>query len=360
MPPQHDAFVRYHRQTLLPQVGADGQLRLASSRAVVVGCGTLGCPAADLLVRAGVGTVTVIDRDVVEPTNLQRQTLFTDADARDGTPKAIAAQAALARANPAVTVHAIVDDVTPASAEQLLGLSGGSPPGVVIDGTDSFQTRFLLNDACVKHGVPFVCGGAVGTGGTALTVLPRRTPCLRCVLPVPPEPGAVPTCDTAGVLGSAGVAIAALQAAEAIKILLGREDAVLRGVLQLDVWTGTHRRIGRNARPDSDCACCGRSRFEFLEQGASPGHAVLCGRDAVQVDSGRLGVRLDLGALAERLAPHGLFAATPYLVRGVLRLERGAQGAPIELTVFPSGRAIVRGVTDPVAARGLYARYIGT
>lgn len=340
---------------LLPGIGEDGQRRLLASHAAVVGCGALGTVAAELLVRAGVGRVTLIDRDIVEWTNLQRQTLFEEADARDGTPKAVAAAARLGRINSGVRIEAHVADFNSGNAERLLELDvrGGSAarPGVLIDGTDNFQTRYLLNDVAVKHGVAYVYGGAVGTHGMQMTVLPRVSACLRCVFPEAPAPGSMPTCDTAGVLASATGIVANVQAAEAIKLLLGRQDLIAPTLLEFDLWQNRRRRIDLSSARDPGCPCCVQGRFEHLEAAAA-GTVTLCGTASVQVLPAGAGM-VALDVLEERLRPHGETSRTRHLLRAQLKSE----GA--ELTVFRDGRAIVKGTSDPARARALYARFVG-
>lgn len=347
---------------LLPGFGAAGQQRLLAAHAAVVGVGALGCAAADLLVRAGVGRITLIDRDVVELTNLQRQTLFDESDAAEGLPKAEAARRRLSRINSRIDVVAEVADLTARNAERLLSLRSGGP-GVLLDGTDNFETRYLLNDISVRHGIPYVYGGAVGTRGLEMAVIPQpkeseqRRPCLRCLFEDPPAPGTAPTCDTAGVLGPVVTAVAAAQAADAIRVLLGLGDEVPAGLLEIDLWAGVHRRLNvGGARPD--CPCCGLGKFEFLD-GRGAEAMALCGQDAVQIAPASE-IRLDLGALAERLAPHGEFKQLGgFLVRGVLRAGRPESGGSLGLTVFADGRAIINGTARPEIARAVYARYIG-
>ena len=345
---------RYHRQMLLPGVGEEGQRRLLASRALVVGCGALGTVIADLLARAGVGALTIVDRDVVEATNLQRQTLFDEADAAAGVPKAEAAARKLRAVNSGVRIEAVVADFGPRTAEKIARGRSGDMPGVIVDGTDNFQTRYLLNDLAVARGVPYIYGGAVGTAGMSMTIVPGRTPCLRCVFPDLPAPGTTPTCDTAGVLGPVTATVAAHEAAEAIKALLGRHEALSRGLVRFDLWGGGWRRIDLGEATPG-CPCCGQREFPFLDGSIAARAAVLCGRDSVQVNPSPESVRsrLDLDALALRLAEHGSFESTRLLVRGTLR-EEG-----LELTVFPDARAIVKGTTEPGIAMAVYARYVG-
>jgi molybdopterin-synthase adenylyltransferase len=357
---------RYHRQMLLPEIGAPGQERLAAARAAIIGCGALGCTLADLLARAGVGNLHIIDRDVVELTNLQRQTLFTESDAAAGLPKAEAARRRLASINSQIEIHTHTADLTARNAERLLqpvlSPCRGQPAALLLDATDNFQTRFLLNDVSVKHATPLIYGGVVGTRGMQATFTPfgdRRTPCLRCLFDAPPPPGSTPTCDTAGVLGPVVQMVAAAQATEAIKFLIGRRDLIAPGMLDLDPWSSppVHRRLDIG-RPREDCRACALRRFDFLDAAAAE-HTALCGQDAVQVSAPAEG-QLDLAALHHRLAPHGDFALMgDLLLRGVFSAERSDKGEQLALTLFPDGRAIIRGTTNPTRARTLYARYIG-
>jgi adenylyltransferase/sulfurtransferase len=338
---------RYHRQALLPQVGLHGQARLAGSRALLVGCGALGTTIADQLVRAGVGHLTIVDRDVVELTNLQRQTLFDERDVAGQTPKAVAAVARLAAVNSTVELCAAVTDVHAGNVEELV--RGGFD--VVLDGTDNVATRYLINDACVKRGVPWVYGAAVGVEGRVMGVRPGATSCLRCVFPEPPAAAELPTCDTAGVLGMGAGIVGAYQAVEAVRLLTGQGGG--GALLRLEFWPARTRVIDVEERR-ADCACCAGRRFEFLERPADSA-VTLCGRGAMQVrPAGR--VELDLGRLAERLAAGaGDVARTAYFVRCQLRDPAG-----VGLTVFADGRAIVQGVDDAGRARAIYARFVGS
>jgi molybdopterin-synthase adenylyltransferase len=343
---------RYHRQMLLPGFGEDGQRRLLASPVLLVGCGALGCAIADLLVRAGVGRLTILDRDVVEQTNLQRQCLFEEADAAAGAPKAEAAARRLAAVNSSVRVEPVVADLNGSNAQRLLEAAA---PAVLLDGTDNFETRYLLNDLAVKHGLPYCYGGVVGMSGLRMTVRPRHTPCLRCLFEQPPPPGTMPTCDTAGVFGPLVQMVGSAQSADAIRLLLGAAEDMPATLTQIDAWSGTHRVIDVSQSRRADCVCCARRRFEFLESGSGSGTASLCGQNAVQVSpAGAFGQsRLDLRALSDRLQPHGEFEVSRFLLRGELSRE------PYGLTVFGDGRAIVRGTDRPEIARAVYARYVG-
>ncbi len=351
---------RYHRQMLLPGIGEAGQLRLRSSRALLIGCGALGCVIADSLVRAGIGHLTIVDRDVVEVTNLQRQVLFSESDAAEGLPKAEAALKRLMAVNSLVRIDAVVADFAAGNAERILR-AGGPFPAVLLDGTDNFETRYLINDLAVKHGIPYVYGGAVGTRGMAMTILPREGPCLRCMFDEPPAAGTMPTCDTAGVLGPVIAMVAARQAAEAIKLLVGQTEAVARTLFEIDAWSNLRREVdlGAGARR-ADCACCGQGKFEYLSGSRAGTTLALCGQDAIQVSPPGNGERLDLAALAARIDQHGDFRAVgSCLIRGELRNESGSNGTKIGLTVFADGRAIVKGTTRPEVARAIYSKYVG-
>ncbi|GIW72417.1 MAG: molybdopterin biosynthesis protein MoeB [Planctomycetota bacterium] len=337
---------RYLRQIALGCLGEQAQRRLARARAVVVGCGATGGALAELLARAGVGRLRVIDRDLVDRTNLQRQRLFDDADARAARPKALAAAARLEAINPEIEIEPVLADLNPANARALLG-----DAECVLDGTDNFATRLLMNDACIEAGTPWVYTGVVGTVGHTMPIVPGRTACLRCYLPAPPPPGAVPTCESAGVLGAAVDAVAGFAAAEAIKLLAGAPDAVVPGLLVLDVWARQVRRIEVPADPD--CPCCGARRFEFLAAGTGTAAAALCGRNAVHVPAPPGAPPPDFAALAARLERAGLEPIR--LAERLLRFRAGE----LEVSVFPDGRAIVRGTEDPARARALYSRYLG-
>ncbi|MCL4209767.1 MAG: ThiF family adenylyltransferase [Phycisphaerales bacterium] len=356
-------LARYHRQMLLPGIGPDGQRRLLDSRVLIVGCGALGTVIADALARAGVGALTLVDRDVVELTNLQRQVLFDEDDVREGRPKAIAARDRLARVNSQARVHAVVEDFNHTNAERL-----AEGADALLDGLDNFQTRYLLNDLSVSRGIPYFYGGAVGVTGMACAFLPTvPTPCLRCVFPEPPPPGSTPTCDTAGVLAGAVAWVAHHQAIQAIKFLTGNAEAVDRSLITFDAWRNEFRRLDiAGARRDGACPCCGQRRFEYLHGAAGSSVTTLCGRGAVQINprldgAGRRegDASIDLRVLAARLAPHGEFRVNDHLLRGRLRTEAGDNGAPIELTVFADGRTLVAGVEHPAQARAVFDRYIG-
>lgn len=350
----HADLSKYARQTVLPGMGPEGQRRLLAGHAAVVGCGTLGCVIADQLCRAGVGRLTILDRDLVEPGNLQRQVLFDAADAEARLPKAEAAQTRLGEINADVRVRALVADLRPSNAEALLFDGKFGPPGVVLDGTDNFETRFLLNDLCVKHAVPYVYAGVVGTRAMR-AVFRTGGCCLRCIFDRPPAPGSQPTCETAGVLAPAAAMIGAMQAAEAIKILVGAEDAVSRDLVEIDAWGGLLRKVDLSRSKDPECPCCGLGVYEFLHA-PDPEAAALCGRNAVQVMplKGGAAGHLDLEAMAGALRHAGEVTRSAFMVRAVLYEHSG-----VTLSVFRDGRAVIEGVEDPGRARAIYARYVG-
>jgi molybdopterin/thiamine biosynthesis adenylyltransferase len=335
---------RYSRQILFAGIGREGQARLASARVLVVGCGALGSSQAEALARAGVGRLRIVDRDFVEESNLQRQTMFTEADARERVPKAVACVRRINEINSDVEAEPHVADVHHANVEQLV-----AGCDLVLDGTDNFATRYLLNDACVKHEVNWIYGAAVGSYGVTMTVRPHKSPCLRCLFEETPPAASAETCDTAGVIMPIISVVAAVQVSEALKLLTGQADALHGALMQFDVWRNEWRRI-RLGEPSADCPVCAHARYETLEAEAGELASVLCGRDAVQI-SPRGATRIDLRALAERLRAAGEVQVNEYL----LRLRAGEY----ELTVFQDARAIIRGTDDMATARSLYARYVG-
>ncbi len=318
---------------------------------MIVGVGALGCPCADLLARAGVGKLTLIDRDLVDITNLHRQTLYTDADARSNRPKAIAATDRLRAVNPDIDIHPVVADFNANDAEHLLKHERFGVPDILIDGADNFETRFILNDLSVKHAIPYIYAGAVGTKGMATVFLPPDSLCLRCLFPEPPPPGSQPTCETVGVFSPVSAIIASYQASEALKVLMGHESRAMRSLLEFDLWEGQRRRIDLSGSKDPVCRCCAQRRFEFLDRDDEDTVSI-CGKDAIQVNP-RSRQRLDLDQIQSSLSTHGHFTNFGVLVKGTLRDE------PYTLSVFHDGRAIIEGITDPALARSVYARYIG-
>ena len=336
---------RYSRQTRFAPLGPEGQKGLGQSTAVIVGCGALGTVQAALLARAGVGTLRLVDRDYVETSNLQRQVLYTEADAESAMPKAEAARRHLLAANSGIVIEAHISDLDATNADELLG--GAS---VILDGTDNFETRMLINDFAVRERIPWIYGAAVSSYGIAMPVLPGEPPgetaCFRCVYPDAPA-GAQPTCETSGVLGPVTSVIGSIQAMEALKILAGRAASVRRKIFTADLWTGPVREISMPPR-DADCQTCGRREFVYLEN-KRRAPVSLCGRNAVQIHERKR--PLDLRALAIRLEGLGSVRANEF----ALRFHDGEH----EMTVFPDGRAIIKGTTDPGVARSIYSRYLG-
>ncbi len=330
---------RYSRQIVFAGLGETGQQHLLDARVAIAGCGALGTFQAGALARAGVGYLRIIDRDYVELSNLQRQWLFEECDAEQGLPKAAAAARKISAINTGVKVDPVVADLTPANAEELLG-----GVDLILDGTDNFETRYLINDFAVEQGVAWVYGAAVGSYGIARPVIPGKTACLRCVYPDPPS-GAQPTCETAGVLGSVTAMIASLQVSEGIKILCGVAPA--RKITTVDVWSGEIRQVSQPG-PVAHCPACGRREFPYLN-GERRAPVSLCGHNAVQIHERAR--PLELRELAERLAPLGPVRTNEFALR--------FEAPPYLLTVFPDGRAIIKGTTDIGIARSLYARYIG-
>ena len=340
----NDPSDRYSRQVVFPGVGPEGQAKLRTARVTLVGCGALGTVIANVLARAGVGALRIVDRDYVELSNLQRQVLFDEADARAGTPKAVAAAAALARVNSEVAIEPVVEDFGPANAERLV-----ADADLVLDGTDNFETRYVVNDACVKLGKRWVYAAAIASYGVVMPIVPGDTPCLRCVFPDPASAAGVDTCDTAGVLGPTPGVIANIAAAEGLKLLVGAREQLSEGLLWIDLWYNSFQRTPVTA-PEPDCPACGRRDFPFLE-GRTVRTQTLCGRDAVQVRPASP-AQLDLPSLAARLETFAPVQHNAHLIR--LNVD------PYELTIFRDGRAIIKGTGDASVARAVYARYVGT
>lgn len=337
---------RYSRQVLFKGIGPEGQERLARAAALLVGCGALGSHLADLLVRSGVGRLRIVDRDFVEESNLQRQSLFEEADVREGLPKAIAAARRLGAINSAVMIEPFAEQLDVDNIGRLV-----NGVGLILDGTDNFETRFLVNDYSLKHAIPWIYGACVGAYGLSMTILPGQTPCLRCLLQALPAPGSTESCDTAGVIAPIPALIAAVQAAEALKILSGAVDATSREIVTADLWTNVLSRFRlERSEVSRDCPACSRGDYEFLDQGRGAQTTTLCGRNAVQIQV-RRNERADLHQIAARLRPVGRVAQNRFMVR--------ADVEGCVLAVFPDGRAIVSGTADPVRARSIYDRYVG-
>ena len=355
-------LARYDRQMLLPGFGEKGQRRLLNSTAMVLGCGALGCVATEMLARAGVGHLIIIDRDFIELSNLQRQVLFDENDVADTIPKAEAAKRRIAKINSAVKVTAIVDDINHDNIERF-----ASGVDVLVDGLDNFETRYLANDLAVKQSLPYVYGAAVGTTGMAFTILPHgsgkaawendgfATPCFRCLFEEAPPLGSSATCDTVGVIGSAVGIVANFQVAETLKILTGNFARVSRTLLNLDLWANEVMQLKvDNAWEKGDCPCCKQRRFDYLEGTAGSSAASLCGRNAVQLRHRQQADSIDFGALAVRL--QGAVSSNEFMLRTTV--EDG--GKHYDITLFRDGRAIIKGTDDASVARSIYAKYIGS
>lgn len=339
---------RYQRQIAFAPFGETGQKRLGLSGAVLIGCGALGSAVADLLVRAGIGSLRIIDRDFVEITNLQRQTLFDEQDVAENLPKAEAARRKLRRINSGVEVDAVIADVRFDNIESMV-----RDADVILDGLDNFETRYLINDAAIKLEIPWIYAGAVGSHGASMPILPGRTACLRCLWPESPPAGSVETCETAGVLGPVVTAVAALEAAMCIKLLAGALKAPDCALRSIDVWTGRSTSISTAQAPDPECPCCAKRQFAYLCGDVQSQTSVLCGRNAVQISPSRSSQKvIDLPRFASSLPP----VAKPLHNRFLVRFQAGN----CEVTLFPDGRAIISGTPDPLVARRVYSEWIGT
>ncbi|MGI8467535.1 MAG: ThiF family adenylyltransferase [Pyrinomonadaceae bacterium] len=336
---------RYSRQILFREIGQAGQEKLLRSRVCLIGCGALGASHAEMLARAGVGRLRIVDRDFVEFTNLQRQTLFSESNAKERLPKTVAAQKRIAQINSEIGVESIVADVNNSNVESLI-----KDCDLVLDGTDNFQVRYLINDACVKNKTTWIYGAAVSSYGATMTIFPHKTPCLRGIFEEMPDAGSAPTCDTAGVIMPIIATVSAVQVTETLKILTGSKDKLHKSLMQLDVWQNDWRKI-KLGKPNPDCETCGKGNYEFLSAESREFSAVLCGRDAVQISPPKP-VNLDLQMLAERLKSFADVKQNEYLLR--LNVE------DFELTIFRDARAIIRGTDDVSTARAIYAKYIGS
>jgi adenylyltransferase/sulfurtransferase len=335
---------RYSRQVLFRGIGAEGQRKISAGQVAIVGCGATGSALAGLLARAGVGTLRIIDRDYVEPSNLQRQSLFDEADAAESLPKAVAAARKIAGFNSQISVEPKVEDLIPANIEALLeGFD------LILDGTDNFETRYLINDYAVSCSRPWIYSAAVGSYGVCMNIVPGQMACLACIFPDSPR-GMVETCETSGILNSAVNLVASISATEALKILTAGTAAptLRRTLLSVDVWTNDHAEISA-AKPRPGCRACGDRDFIHLAGEARP-HITLCGRNSVQIHERQRPI--DFIELNRRLQPHGTVRFNDF----VLKFWRD----PYEMTLFPDGRAIIKGTTDAGVARSLYARYVGS
>jgi len=339
-----DKLLRYKRQTIFPGIGEEGQQKLLEARVLVVGCGANGTVIANHLARAGVGHLTIVDRDFIELNNLQRQLLFDEQDLAENLPKAIAAERKLRAINSDIEVRGIVTDV---NAENIEALIKGMT--LVMDGTDNFETRYILNDACIKHNIPWIYTGAVASYGMSQNIIPGKTACLRCMFNDIPPAGSTATCDTAGVVGPVVSALASVSATEAIKMIVGQGD-INEGIIHFDLWYNSFEQFGTSG-PREDCPACGQRNFEFLNQEIGAETISLCGRNAVQIRQPGA-ARLPLATLADRLRTVAeITAGNDYLLRFAVD--------NYEITLFADARAIIKGTQDESVARGLYAKYVG-
>ena len=340
---------RYHRQRLT-HIGDDGQEAICNSHVAIVGVGALGCMSADMLARAGVGTITLIDRDIVEFTNLQRQVLFTEQDAETHQPKATAAASRICAINSSIEIRPHVEDLSHKNVDRLL-----KDADIIIDGLDNFNTRYILNDYAVKNNKPFLFAGVISESGNVMTIIPNETPCLRCLFPEPPPAGSQETCDTAGVIAPAVGIAASCQCSDALKLLSGHRDKVSPTLLVFDLWNTQSSRL-ETGKPNLSCACCQEKNFIYLQANDAPEAAALCGQNAVQIPSTG---QIDLTSLASRLATHGTFHVTGPVLRGALHEELSEEGENIILLCFGDGRVVVHGTKDVGRANSIYARFIG-
>lgn len=336
---------RYSRQILFAAIGKNGQEKLLDSRVLLIGCGALGAAQAESLARAGIGHLRIVDRDFVEFSNLQRQTLFSESDAKQRLPKAVAAKRRIAEINSEITTEEIVADVNRSNIESFI-----KDCDLILDGTDNFQTRYLINDAAIKHEKTWIYGAAVSSYGVTMTIRPDKTPCLRCVFEEMPPAGSAATCETTGVIQPIISIVAAVQVAEALKILTGKFDKLHNCLMQFDAWENEWRKI-KLGSPNDNCLACGQKKFESLNADDSGFEAVLCGRDAVQI-APMVSTAIDLENLADKLANVAELKLNAYL----LRFKTG----DFEITVFRDARAIIRGTDDVTTARSLYAKFIGS
>jgi molybdopterin/thiamine biosynthesis adenylyltransferase len=333
---------RYSRQILFPGIGAEGQRQLANSKVAIVGCGATGSTMAALLARSGLGYIRIIDRDYVEASNLQRQILFDESDAAESIPKAVAAANKLCACNSEITVEAQVADLVAENIHPLL-----NDVQLVLDGTDNFETRYLINDCAVKNGIPWIYTAAVGGYAATMNVLPGESACLSCIFPERPS-GTVETCDTVGILNATANLIASLACCEALKILIGSKEHMRRTLLSVDLWKNQRSEVDASRR-SAECRTCQQREFVHLA-GRQTRYITLCGRNSVQIrgDQGPV----DFLQLTQRLAPSGDVRHNDYLLK--FRRE------PYDMTLFADGRAIIKGTSDIAAARSFYARFVGS
>ncbi len=337
---------RYSRQILFQHIDGNRQKKLINSTVLLIGCGALGTVSSSYLVRAGIGELRIIDRDFIEENNLQRQILFDEDDILENLPKAVAAQKKLQRINSNVKVEGIVTDINYSNIDELT-----KDVDIIIDGTDNFETRFLVNDYCVKNIIPWVYGACIGSRGVVMNIIPSMTPCLRCVFETMPQMGSFPTCDTAGVIGPIAGIIASYQVTEAIKILTGNYASVNKSLLEIDVWETNFRQIDISELKDTNnCPTCKLHNYEFLKAEAGIMTTLLCGKNAIQVMSRNIG-NIDLRYLEQRLGSIADVSCNDFMLK--FKIKDHA------FTVFPDGRAIITGTADTSIAKGLYSKYLG-
>jgi molybdopterin/thiamine biosynthesis adenylyltransferase len=342
-------FDRYHRQRLVDGIGDQGQLAISNATVAIVGVGALGCMSGSMLARAGVGHLVLIDRDIVEKTNLQRQVLFTEEDANLQLPKATAAAANLAKVNSEIKITSHVEDLTSRNIHHLL-----EGVDVIVDGLDNFNTRYLLNDFAVKTNTPFMFAGVIASQGNAMTIIPGSTPCLRCLFPEPPPVGEQDSCDTVGVLAPAIGIAASCQCMDAIKYITGNQELISRTLLTFDLWNSESNRLGLG-EPVAQCTCCQQLQFDFLNA-TSIEPTVLCGRLAVSLPCIE---NFDLQSTSIKLQEHGTFVCSETMIRGEFNEEESADGSAIQLLCFHNGRAIIHGTDDIRRAKAIFERYVG-
>ncbi len=352
-------LARYNRQMLWPAIGIEGQKKLKASKVLLVGCGALGTVVANLLARGGVGHLTIVDRDFIEITNLQRQVLFDHDDIEQNLPKSVAAQKKIARINPEVTVEAIVTDVNHTNIEQL-----AAGKDLLLDGTDNFETRFLINDVSVKHNIPWIYGAVISAMGLAMNILPNESPCLRCIFETVPPPGMNPTCDTAGVLGPTVSVVSSWQALEAMKLLTGNRKDLSPFLFSFDMWDNRWQQLNvKKAKEIADCPCCKHKNFEYLSGKFASSTTSLCGRNAIQISRSAgdtaNGVKVDFDRIAANLRNVGKASFNKFMLKCPIVEGEGERRKEYELTLFADGRAIIKGTNEATVARNLYAKYVG-
>jgi len=341
-------LTRYHRQYLFHKIGLEGQKKISKSRVTLIGCGALGTVIASALVRGGVGFLRIVDRDFIELNNLQRQVLFDEEDIRQNLPKAVAAKQKLEKINHQVKIDAVVADANYTNIESLI-----EGADLVMDGSDNFEVRYVINDACVKAGKPWIYGGCVGDAGMTLVVIPKKTPCLACLFQSAPPPEFSPSCDTAGIISPIVNIISSLQVTEALKVLMGKFDEVNGGLYSFNVWNREAHAFGTSASRDPECPVCEKGIYEYLKGEKGVRTSMLCGRNAVQI-SRDSAIKLDFPVIADKLKQVGVVSFNNFMLKCALK----ESGTDYEITLFPDGRAIIKGTSDIPRAKSIYAKYI--